>query len=771
MSTAAETVVAGRAELKGSALLPRPGVSETGELEIPTRAEDVELLGRVKQSGHREPPALVRRGDGQVVQVTPILYEVLSAIDGRRDHEQLAGEISQAIGRPIKLEQVRWLIEEKLRPLGLLREPDGAQPALRKANPLLALKGRVVVTNTRITNRIAMVFAPLFAGPLVVAFTVAFAAVIGWLFFSKGLAAPMRQALYEPQLLLMVFALTALSAGFHELGHAAACRYGGGKPGAMGFGLYLLWPAFYTDVTDSYRLERGKRLRVDLGGMYFNAVFAVAAFALWSATGWDALLIVVPLQLLQMLRHLIPLVRLDGYHILADLTGVPDLFAYIKPVVGSMVPFRKSDPKAKNLRLRARIVVTLWVIAVIPILLFTLLVIVMTLPRIAATAWDSIGLQWNALQESLSEKEYASAGLGLVSIVAIGLPVLSMGYLLSRVVRRTARRVWRTTESHPIRRGVAVLALIGIVAGLVTAWWPHGQYRPIEANDRATFVDVRFRPPALFDRTSTSDVQTRDAAFTSVGDLLPDPGQGDGLLPGEEPEEVEGIAETTSGDLPFALPSPPGTGDNQALAVNTEDGATVTDLAFELLTLAGGDVDNRNEAYALASCMACATVAVAFQVILVLEEADVVVPQNVAAALNAFCERCLTYAVAMQMIFTIDEPLSKRALREVAALMRQMERLEKKGSKLSFEELLIRVDGIRIAILALLAEEGAIALEPADWDEQGDVPTPELIESPSPSGEPESSPSPSPTDAETTASPSPEPSGSPSEEPSPEPSP
>ena len=28
-------------------------------------------------------------------------------------------------------------------------------------------------------------------------------------------------------------------------------------PGAMGAGLYLFWPAFYTDVTDSYRLGRG----------------------------------------------------------------------------------------------------------------------------------------------------------------------------------------------------------------------------------------------------------------------------------------------------------------------------------------------------------------------------------------------------------------------------------------------------------------------------------------------------------------------------------
>ena len=62
----------------------------------------------------------------------------------------------------------------------------------------------------------------------------------------------------------------------HETGHAAACAYGGGRPGAIGFGVYLLFPAFYTDVTDSYRLSRGGRLRTDLGGLYFNVLCLIA---------------------------------------------------------------------------------------------------------------------------------------------------------------------------------------------------------------------------------------------------------------------------------------------------------------------------------------------------------------------------------------------------------------------------------------------------------------------------------------------------------------
>ena len=67
-------------------------------------------------------------------------------------------------------------------------------------------------------------------------------------------------------------------------------------------------PAFYTDVTDSYRLGRGGRLRTDLGGMYFNAITALLVAAVWWLSGDDAWLLVVATQILQMIRQLTPLV-------------------------------------------------------------------------------------------------------------------------------------------------------------------------------------------------------------------------------------------------------------------------------------------------------------------------------------------------------------------------------------------------------------------------------------------------------------------------------
>src|SRR3954447_24936327 len=108
--------------------------------EVLTPASGLELLGEVPGSGYRRPPALARRGDGQVVTLTPLLHQVLQAVDGRRSVAEVAERVGTANGRLVRPDAVRQLVDGSLRPLGLLRAPDGSEPKLRRANPLLALR-------------------------------------------------------------------------------------------------------------------------------------------------------------------------------------------------------------------------------------------------------------------------------------------------------------------------------------------------------------------------------------------------------------------------------------------------------------------------------------------------------------------------------------------------------------------------------------------------------------------------------------------------------
>src|SRR4051812_44352149 len=114
--------------------------------DTPVLAGGTELLGVQPGSGYVVPPALVRRGDGQVLALTPLLYAVLDAVDGQRDVDEIAAAVTTATGRGLIGEDVCTLLDGRLRPLGLVLMTDGSQPQLRKASPLLALRPRIVVS-------------------------------------------------------------------------------------------------------------------------------------------------------------------------------------------------------------------------------------------------------------------------------------------------------------------------------------------------------------------------------------------------------------------------------------------------------------------------------------------------------------------------------------------------------------------------------------------------------------------------------------------------
>ncbi len=249
----------------------------------PKVAEGVELIGESAGSGYKKPPSLARRGDGQMIQLTPLLYLVAEAADGSRDEAAIAEFVTERFDKTVSAENVATLIEEKLRPLGVLAAADGSSPAIEKADPLLALKFRRAIIPERRSKQVASLFKPLFFPPVVLAALAALGLFDSWLFLHHGVAQAFRQAIEHPAIMVPILGLVVLSAGWHEFGHAAGCTYGGARPGAMGAGIYLAYPAFYTDVTDSYRLSRGGRLRTDLAGVYFGC----GSFRVTSRSGRD----------------------------------------------------------------------------------------------------------------------------------------------------------------------------------------------------------------------------------------------------------------------------------------------------------------------------------------------------------------------------------------------------------------------------------------------------------------------------------------------------
>jgi putative peptide zinc metalloprotease protein len=181
---------------------------------------------------------------------------------------------------------------------------------------------------------------PLFSGrfvtrivrPLVGAFDVRVAALM----ISAGLvvhADYYRAAAFRADQLLSLSGpdfialavLTLLSALWHECGHATALvKYGGRDPG-IGVGVYVVYPVFYTDVSDAWKLPRRQRACVDIGGIYFQSIFLIVLWAtdvFRTIPGYRAAFLWIDLL---MLRSLNPLLRMDGFWMLTDLVGSTNL--------------------------------------------------------------------------------------------------------------------------------------------------------------------------------------------------------------------------------------------------------------------------------------------------------------------------------------------------------------------------------------------------------------------------------------------------------------
>ncbi|NUR76473.1 MAG: hypothetical protein HOQ28_09345, partial [Thermoleophilia bacterium] len=421
----------------------------------PQLAPGAELIGEYRGSGFRETPYIIRRADGRVLQLTRLLYLVAGSCDGERDHAGIADEVSGAYGRRISAANVAYLIEQKLQPLGVLG--DGPTGDERAPGGPLALTMRSAVVPPAVVRPLAALLRPLFA-PLLVGAAIAWLVAIDVWLFHHGLHGAIVELFSRPALLLLLFALMIASTAFHELGHAAACRYGGARPGAMGVGLYFVWPAFYTDVTDAYRLDRVGRLRTDLGGVYFNALFALGAAAAYFRTGFEPLLLVVAFEQVQIMNQLVPWGRFDGYYVLTDLTGVPDILSRLRPVLLSLIPDRAPEPRVAELKPWVRVVVSAYVLTLFPAMLLLLALIARSVPHLLAFANLSLRMQSVRIGAALAHRDLTTLTLSVLQILVLLLTLAAVALTLGRTALAATRIVSRPLRKHRRARRLAVAA-------------------------------------------------------------------------------------------------------------------------------------------------------------------------------------------------------------------------------------------------------------------------------------------------------------------------
>jgi putative peptide zinc metalloprotease protein len=128
--------------------------------------------------------------------------------------------------------------------------------------------------------------------------------------------------------LIVTFPLVKL---LHEFGHAYAARVNGGQVHEMGIMFLMLMPIPYVDATSSTAFaSRWKRVLVGASGMLVELFVAAVALFFWLDLGSgfvSAVLynIMIIAGISTILFNANPLIRFDGYYILADWIEIPNL--------------------------------------------------------------------------------------------------------------------------------------------------------------------------------------------------------------------------------------------------------------------------------------------------------------------------------------------------------------------------------------------------------------------------------------------------------------
>lgn len=112
----------------------------------------------------------------------------------------------------------------------------------------------------------------------------------------------------------------------HEIGHATASYSFGAKPKEIGFGLYFIFPVMYTNTTNAWKLDKMKRIIVNLGGIYIQLIVNLILIVLYYFSPFQNFtLSLLIMNTASIITSFNPFFRYDGYWIFSDYFQIQNL--------------------------------------------------------------------------------------------------------------------------------------------------------------------------------------------------------------------------------------------------------------------------------------------------------------------------------------------------------------------------------------------------------------------------------------------------------------
>lgn len=275
----------------------------------------------------------------------PVAYYVIGLMDGRRSIQEIWDAAVTRFGddAPSQDEVIRLLGQLHLADVLQCEVAPDVDELLRRSQRMARRKKLATIMSPlairiplfdpdRVLERWLPWYRPLF-GPfgmllwLAVVGTALVLMVQHWTDLTQDVSA----RVLAPENLLVLFIVFPLLKAIHEFGHACAVKAWGGEVHEMGVMLLVLMPIPYVDASAASSFpEKYRRVLVGAAGMVVEVFVASIALFFWlemepgllRAVLFNVMLIA---GVSTVLFNANPLLRFDGYYILADLVEIPNL--------------------------------------------------------------------------------------------------------------------------------------------------------------------------------------------------------------------------------------------------------------------------------------------------------------------------------------------------------------------------------------------------------------------------------------------------------------
>jgi putative peptide zinc metalloprotease protein len=282
--------------------------------------------------------------DGRHFRLNPLAYRFVGLCDGRRSVAEVWQDMTEALGDDAptqadlvgilgRLSDGGLLQTEALPDVDVMFEQRTVRRERQQWSQLNPLFFRVRLLDPSPYLRPFEPWLPrLFSGTgfalwLVLVLSAGLLAASHW----PALVAQAGERLTSPRFLLLSWLVYPLIKAVHELGHALAIRRWGGRVSKIGITLLLLMPIPWVDASaaSAFR-QRRHRLMVSAAGIMVELLLAALALFLWLVVEPGlvrdaALATMIIAGVSTLLFNGNPLMRYDGYFILADAIDLPNL--------------------------------------------------------------------------------------------------------------------------------------------------------------------------------------------------------------------------------------------------------------------------------------------------------------------------------------------------------------------------------------------------------------------------------------------------------------